>query len=244
MPSQGWQQLIPPADWFRAAGRYPIEAYSEFLPPPRLGWKPFADGPPDPRLFHGDDPWGWQVNEFEEARELQPGLAQLARQVVGRVRHLLRGERAHDGVPPRDLVDNPYWPPELASRAGSLGHDRVVVLAPLALTRSQDDKGRVQWALFGGSEQGPARPFWNGFRTGPGQEPSAEAVVGFLTGLLRRVFGEQVQTADDLKHVGLRILPQDGRAPLPLWDEGPLPDWAKPLRFQERHLTSGTRYLL
>src|SRR5262249_37533836 len=163
-----------------------IEAYSEFLPPPRLGWKPFADGPPDPRLFHDDDPWGWQVNEFEEARELHPGLDHLARQVVGRVRHLLRGERAHDGVPPRDLIDNPSGPRELADGAGALGHDRVAVLAPLALARSQDDKGRVRWSLFGGSEQGPAKPFWKSYFTAPGKAVPAEAALKFLAGLLHR----------------------------------------------------------
>ena len=40
----GWQQLIPAADLFRGAGRYPIDAYSEFMPPPQLGWKPYGGG--------------------------------------------------------------------------------------------------------------------------------------------------------------------------------------------------------
>src|SRR5206468_1800629 len=110
------------------------------------------------------------------------------RQLVSRVGHLLRGERAYDGMPPRDLEDNPYWPPELAGRAGALGHDRAVVLAPLALSRTQDDKGRVRWTVFGGSEQGPARPFWKSFLTAPGRAAPAETAIRFFAGLLRRVF--------------------------------------------------------
>ena len=69
--SSGWQQLIPPSDFFRGEGRYPIEAYSEFMPPPRLGWKPYAAEPSFPQLFDADDPLGWRVSEYEEDRELQ-----------------------------------------------------------------------------------------------------------------------------------------------------------------------------
>ena len=95
MSSAGWHQLVPSADLYRGPGRYPIDAYSEFMPPPRLGWKPHGDEPPDPQLFDPEDPWGWYISEYEEANELRPGLAQVARQVVGRIRHLLRGEHAH-----------------------------------------------------------------------------------------------------------------------------------------------------
>src|SRR6202030_2928413 len=57
---------------------------------------------------------------------------------------------------PKKLLDNPYWPLRLAEKAGSLPHERYVVIAPLALSRTQDDKGRVRWTLFGASEHGPA----------------------------------------------------------------------------------------
>src|SRR5689334_4078906 len=144
MPAAGWKQLIPPDSALRGPDRFPIDAYSEFMPPPRLGWKPYGGTACDTQLFHPDDPFGWCVHEFEEARELRPGMAQVARQVVGRVGHLLRGEHAHC-LAARDLDGNPYWPPELAERAGSLPHDRSVVLMALALSRTQDDKGRVGW---------------------------------------------------------------------------------------------------
>jgi hypothetical protein len=91
----GWQQLLPDASLYHGAGRYPIDAYSEFMPPPRLGWKPYANEPPDPQVFDPIDPWGWYVSEYEEANEIQPGLEQIARQLAGKVRHTLRGNAAH-----------------------------------------------------------------------------------------------------------------------------------------------------
>src|SRR5271167_2023609 len=98
MPPPGWKQLIPSQGLFRGPGLFPIDAYSEFMPPPRLGWKPYATEPPDPQLFSADDPWGWHVTEYEEQNELQAGLTQVARQVVGRLQHLLCGN--HANAPP------------------------------------------------------------------------------------------------------------------------------------------------
>ena len=45
----------------------------------------------------------------------------------------IRATRHPRGLPTgqisrRKLHDNPYWPPELAARAGRLGHERYVVL--------------------------------------------------------------------------------------------------------------------
>src|SRR5882757_8744156 len=77
MPPIGWKQLIPGANLFRGQGLCPVEAYSEFMPPPRFGWKPYASESPDPQLFDAEDPWGWHVTEYEEHNELQPGLAQV-----------------------------------------------------------------------------------------------------------------------------------------------------------------------
>jgi len=95
MSTAGWQQLIPAENPYRGAGRYPIDAYSEFMPPPRLGWKPYATEPPLLQLFDPDDPSGWHINEYEENIELQPGLEQVARQLIHRLWHLLQGETAH-----------------------------------------------------------------------------------------------------------------------------------------------------
>ena len=69
----GWHRLILCLDVFRGEGKYPIAAYSEFMPPPGLGRKPYGDGTPDPFLFDPADPFGWQVTEFEEELEMRPG---------------------------------------------------------------------------------------------------------------------------------------------------------------------------
>src|SRR5438128_137043 len=95
MASEGWKQLIPAASPYRGLGRYPIDAYSEFMPPHRLGWKPYFPEAPDPQLLDPEDPWGWYVTEYEEANELRPGLEQVAHQLVGRFWHLLRGDANH-----------------------------------------------------------------------------------------------------------------------------------------------------
>src|SRR5262245_43936203 len=236
--ARGWQRLIPSDDAFRGEGRYSIDAYSEFMPPPRVGWKAYGNHKPDPELFSPDDAFGWLVDEFQEAREIQPGLVQIARQVLHKVACLIDG--AHEpGMPKTDLVDNPFWPPELAAHP-KLPRERCVALLPLALSRTQDDKGRVRWTLFGNSEQGPGKAFWKSFFTAPDKEAPAELAIDFLKRLLHSAFGEK---ADDLHHAGLRVLPD----PEPLydfWAEGPLPSWAVHLLMKERQSLSGVRYLL
>ena len=75
MPNHGWKQLLAGAAALRAPGKYPIEAYSEFMPPPRLGVKAYSGV--DSQICEEADPWGWHVTEYEEAFELEPGLALL-----------------------------------------------------------------------------------------------------------------------------------------------------------------------
>src|SRR6185437_139967 len=106
------------------------------------------------------------------------------------------------GIARAKLADNPCWPPRLADRAGRLGHERYVVLMSLALSRTQDDKGRVRWTLFGGSEQGPGRAFWEGFRSTP-QEDREEQGRTFFRSLLATAYGENA----DLRRAGFRVLP-------------------------------------
>jgi hypothetical protein len=59
-------------------------------------------------------------------------------------------------------------------------NDRCVLLLPLALSRTQDDKGRVRWTLFGNSEQGPGKAFWRSFFTAPGVEAPPEFGIDFF----------------------------------------------------------------
>ena len=236
----GWHRLIPPAECFHGAGAYPLDAYSEFLPAPRLGWKPYGDRGPDPELFSPDDPFGWHVGEFEEALEVRAGLAQVGSQVLGKLGRLLDGD-PNTGIPSLHLVDNPFWPAELACEP-TLPHERCVTLSPLALSRTQDDKGRVRWTLFGNSEQGPGRAFWKGFFTAPKKELPADDAIGFFSRLLNEVYGEVVDGESGLQRVGFRILPDDD--PLfPFWAET-LPAWTAKFVLPERPSRDAARYLL
>ena len=64
MTPSGWKLLIKGYPWFRCKGCFPITAYSEFMPPPRLGYKPY--GKPDHEFFDENDPFGWKITELEE----------------------------------------------------------------------------------------------------------------------------------------------------------------------------------
>ncbi|MGD0655757.1 MAG: M28 family peptidase [Thermoguttaceae bacterium] len=236
-----WKQLLAGAPWFRGAGKYPITAYSEFMPPPRLGRKPY--GAVNHVLFRADDPVGWHVTEYEEEFELRPGLRHLAGEFLTVMEHLGNGRPLH-GISKAKLEGNPYWPPELAQHAGNLSHERYVIIAPLALSRTQDDKGRVRWTLFGGSEQGPEWAFWQGFFTAPGREiPEAEG-ADFFRRLLNAAYDESFDKLADLKKTGFRILPGIGDPGLPYKQDVPIPSWTKRYLLSQRERIGGVKYLL
>src|SRR5262249_5927977 len=138
--------------------------------------------------------------------------------------------------------ENPFWPPELASET-SKPDERCVLLLPLALSRTQDDKGRVRWTLFGNSEQGPGKAFWKSFFTAPGVEAPPEFGVGFFCRLLRAVYGEHARDADGLRRAGLRILPED-KPDYPFWGEGKLPSWAKAFLYRHDEPAKAVKYLV
>jgi hypothetical protein len=238
----GWRALLADRP---AEGRadLPLPAYSEFMPPPLLGRKPYGESDPD--LFAQDDPWGWRISEAEQAWELAPGLELIAQEVYssllalgqGREEHLIRG---HGG---RNLTDNPYWPADLAAAAGGLAHERFVSLLPLALSRTQDDKGRVRWTLFGSSEDGPERAFWCGFAREPGDE-AAEEPLAFLCRLLRVTFSERVADAPSMLSIGFRVLPSGPHHPVRRWAANPLPRWTAPFAVGDDGPLDDVRYLL
>ena len=218
MARAGWSNLIPRENCFQGSGAFRIDAYSEYMPPPRVGWKPYGPMPFNSQLFSPDDPFGWNVHEFDEMLELQPGLHQIAKQLMTRLKRLQDGN-PDTGLPRHISQDNPYWPPELAS--ANLQNDRCVLLLPLSLSRTQDDKGRVRWTLFGNSEQGPSKAFWKSFFTAPGVEAPPECGIGFFCRLLHAVYDEDVADAEELRRAGFRILPEDQPA-FPFWSEGEL----------------------
>jgi hypothetical protein len=240
----GWRKLVEGYPWFSGEGRYPIPAYSEFMPPPRLGRRPY--GEMDVSLFAEDDDFGWYVSEVEEEYELQPGLTSLAHQIVSEVTELGQGKPAYRivGHQRRDLVDNPYWPPDLAAQAGKLFHERYVTFLALALSKTQDDKGRMRWTFFGGSEQGPERAFWKSFYSAPGHERSYFAALSFLPRLLSTVYGEPCDDPSDLHGIGFRILPTQVDFRFPYWHESLLPSLVQPFLWSESASLDDVRYLL
>jgi hypothetical protein len=239
MPA-GWQKLIPSRDCFRGEGRYRIDAYSEFLPAPQVGWKPYGNRAPDPELFHADDPFGWYVSEFAEARELQNGLIQVGTQLLKKLGKVL-DQLPDSEILRTDLADNHFWPAELAD-GPRLHHERCVTLLPLALSRTQDDKGRVRWTLFGNSEQGPGKAFWKSFYTAPKKEKPEDEAVPFFSRLLQTVYDEQAEGLEGLYKAGFRILPD--REPLfDFWAET-LPSWTESLVISERPAIESVKYLL
>jgi len=237
---QGWKRLLAGASWYRAEGRCPIPAYSEFMPPPRPAEKPY--GGVDPLVLDAADPWGWHVTEYEEALELGPGLALLARELLHVLVHLGRGEPAH-GISRGKLRGNPYWPERLAGR-GAPAHEHYVLLLPLALSRTQDDRGHVRWTLFGASQHGPGHGFWRGFFRGPRQELPHEWCEGFVRRLLAAGYGLAADGLADLRRGGFRVFADRRRAVLPAWREGPLPRWTTPYRWNPGDSLRGVRWLL
>src|SRR5436305_9759694 len=90
MATSGWKQLLAGRPWFQGDENFPIRAYSEFVPPPRLGCWPYRSGDPVP--FAKVNPFGWNVPEYEEDYELRPGLEHIANQVVQALVRLGRGQ--------------------------------------------------------------------------------------------------------------------------------------------------------
>jgi len=236
-----WKTLLESCG---AAGPVEISAYSEFMPGPHLARKPYGER--DPEAFFADDPFGWPVSEAEEEWELKPGLEHIAREVFTSLLALARGASAPllEGHRGRNLEGNPYWPPELATSIGRQPAQPLVAILPLALSRTQDDKGRVCWTLFGASEQGPERGFWKSFSTAPGHERPADEGAGLCARLLAQAYGEAVRDQADLLAAGFRILPAGDHHPDPLWRGDPLPAWTRPFVIGEAGPFDAVRFLL
>ena len=241
MPKFGWHKLLanPPA--FQGPGSYQIPAYSEFMPAPRCGWLPYGGVQPGP--YDLTEPCAWQISEREEIFELRPGLEIIAAQVIGALRRLDLNQPAQ-GLSRARLKDNCYWPKELAESFGALPQERHLTLMPLALSRTQDDKGRLRWTFFGSSEQGPDRALWRSFYSAPGEELPPEYGVDFVRRLLKTVYAEADPALADLRRLGFRILPGSGGETAPLWKQGDLPSWTAPFLFDERETAGRLRYVL
>jgi hypothetical protein len=238
----GWQTLFDDWSWVRGEGKFPIAAYSEFMPPPRIGQKPYGSWDIE-KPFSSDDPFGWRVTAVEQQKELTPGFERIGRQLVDSVVALATGQGAHR-IGARHLEGNPYWPGSLSRVSATLTHERYVHLAPVALSKTQDDKGRVRWSLFGGSHTGPAMGFWKSFRIAPSAERVEKDSVHAIRQLLGQIFNETAASFGDLFMAGFRILPTGALPEYPELADGPLPGWTHPFVLGDGESTDGVRYLL
>lgn len=241
MPAQGWDRLLMDIPKYGKRRQFRIPAYSEMMPSPWIGWKPYEKGHPAPR--NAEDPFAWTVNERERAFELGPGLQLIAAQVLQALLRLDRGQPAQ-GISRAKLQGNPYWPKELAEVPGAIPHERYVTFLPLALSEAQDDKGRVRWMFYGGSEQGPDKAFWKSFYCGPGRERRPEYAVDFIRRLLHSAYREKLESLTDLRRAGFRILPGSGEMVYRWWRQDPLPSWTGPFVLGARESLRGVKYLL
>ncbi len=235
----GWHKLVDSFPFQDGEISYPIPAYSEFMPAPRLGRPPYGDI--DHALFSEEDLFGWSISEVEDEYQLKPGLKRIAGMVMEHLINLGKhgsdthiGEHRH-----QNLIRNPYWPPELASRVAGLAHERYISFLPLALSMAQDDKGRLLWSLFGGSEQGPETVFWKSFFSAPQKELPADQFYKFIGVLLAEAYGEKTGQSQDLWDLGFRILPSAQNSTHDL-----LPSWAKALLIRNDSPTEHVRFLL
>jgi len=241
MVQRGWERLLTDVPVYGPETPCLIPAYSEMMPAPRIGWLPYGEGHPAPR--DPENPYAWLVSEREQVFQLGPGLQDIAGQVLSALQRLDR-EQPAQGLNREKLAGNPYWPPELAELPGAIRHERYVSFLPLALSKTQDDKGRVRWTFFGGSEQGPDRAFWKSFYDAPGRERRPEYAADFIRRLLHSAYGEPPEQLVDLRRAGFRILPGSGESISKAWRQDSLPAWTAPFLLRDGEPLNGVRYLL
>lgn len=210
---------------FAGHGRYPIPAYSEFMPPPRVAVNPFS-GAIDGTLVDAGGDRVWRVPEVQELCELRPGLEHAAETVKEAISAAIQG-KPWKGLTKTELESNPYWPGQPISEPGELA-----MLLPLALSRTQDDKGRVRWTLFGASHLGPDKAFWGSFFNPDGSERPAAEGIGFLKVFAGLAGAGRTPIEGSLHEAGFRLLPTgpDG------WPETGLPSWAGELALGSHEL--------
>ncbi|MBI3724544.1 M28 family peptidase [bacterium] len=228
--ARGWSLLLEEAE--AARGRAcPIAAYSELMPAPHVGVKPTGDVDP---FVRGEGDLAWRVSEQEERRELEPALSKIATHVIAELLKLAQGTSHH--LSHSFMRENPAWPRNLAEHAAKLEHEAHVIALPLALSRTQDDKGRVRWTLFGSSHDGPARPFWRSFEG----EKCAEDFLRFLA------FGQgaPVASIEEARRAGARVLPIGDDPDFPAWADEPIPDFARALVLQPSEPRDAVRALV
>src|SRR5258708_40163765 len=89
-----WDEIENEArDAFVGAGKFPLRAYSELMPAPSVGIKPYA--PQRARTactFGVSDPRALDIDEYEQAHDLEPGVERITRHLLEQLGKLARGK--------------------------------------------------------------------------------------------------------------------------------------------------------
>jgi hypothetical protein len=224
----GWPAFLEGYPWFTGEGNYPLPAYSEYMPPARVGISPY-DGQIYPWALKEDDPYGWRVMEAEEEYQLKPGLDSIGEQILKNVHKIGKGKFpvGLTGENLRNFANNLFWPEELQSHTELLEHERYISLLSYSLSKTKDDKGRVLWTLFGASEQGPEKPFWKSFYENPEKELPESKFIDLLQWIFRNAYGISIRDSARLLEQGFRILPTGNHFPFKYWHQETMPSWTK-----------------
>lgn len=242
--TNAWEEMLGGFPCFEKSGNFSIPAYSEFMPPPRFGKKP--TGMCGENCFHPEAPNNWLVSEFEEHCELRPGLEDICRHILNSIVDLGNGQTSPfmAGHKRRNLEGNRYWPEELAAHAGRFAAKDFLVILPLSLSKTQDDKGRVQWTLFGSSEQGPEMAFWKSFQEPSGKErPVTESRRTFAE-FLKSAYDEKFSSADQFLSEKFRILTTIPDPEFPYYTPAKHPQWCEPFIWPGDELSDKVKYVL
>jgi hypothetical protein len=171
-----WSEVWGP-DAGRPPARYPIRAYSEFLPAPKGGARPYEfrldsrstveKSVERRRHYRRDRPSEFQVPLFDEIRVLRPGLTHLTRD----------------------------WLKSLKTTGP------VAALFSVSLTETQDWKGMTPWTVLGGAEGNPEEEFWRGMLN---RQAFPQWLCGFLSKSF--LTPGPCLGVEDLQRLGLRVL--------------------------------------
>ncbi len=241
----GWEQFREGFPWYGRSRDFLLAAYSEFVPPPRVAINP-QSGEYNPLVLDPEDPYGWIIPELEEEYQLRPGLLNIGQQLMSHLTGFYRKSDNHllGGHLERNLTGNPYFPAELLESRGISHHEQFVILFPLALSKTQDDLGRVRWTLFGSSEQGPEKAFWKSFFSETGKELPEKKGIDLITSILEKAYGEKCNDKESLFRSGFRILPSGINDEFPYWSMELLPSWTHDFLMNDESDFREIRFLL
>lgn len=240
-----WQTIFDhPKSWeFAPKQKYSIRAYSEFMPAPKIGLRPYElldhkgkeltdkekakilSRQAFREFYDVRSPRTFFVHPYDEHREIRPGLKHLARSWMKNLVQLIASmdeNKDRSGISETLRLGNPWPknPPKNSERP-------IVSLTPLTLSRTQDDLGQTPWTVFGGSEKDWEWIFWRSLKR-------AERPERWFFKLIKTVF-EKTGSAKSLRDAGLWIFSKR---------EGEIPKSLRHLLWKDSVKPASVRFLV